>query len=47
MEDLTPFGVGADPVRRRARYDPLWALPMCRRNEIILKPYTPLTMPSP
>ena len=43
-----------DPVRRAAhsaqlaRYDPPWTLPMWRRNEIVVEPYTPLTMhPSP
>ena len=57
MEDLTPFGgdpVRRDPIRRAAhsaqlaRYDPPWTLPMWRRNEIVVEPYTPLTMhPSP
>jgi hypothetical protein len=38
MEDLTPFGARSAQL---ARYDPLWTLPMWRRNEIMLEPYTP------
>ena len=43
-----PAFLSSVDLPQHARYDPLWTLPMWRSNEIMVEPYTPLTMhPSP